>query len=101
MLKLIRDAQIIRAAFDGAAILDDLRDDAARLAVLKSVDKAERMLSEFFVSRAEAENIISVYPDAPAAKPLKEMLELQMPELGESEAVLKEKLLKIKEILTK
>ena len=101
MLKLIRDAQIIRAAFDGAAIQDDLRDDAARLAVLKSVDKAERMLSEFFVSRAEAEKIISAYPDAPAAKPLKEMLELQMPELGESEAVLKEKLLKIKEILTK
>jgi hypothetical protein len=101
MLKLIRNAQILRAAFDGSVIWNELRDDAARLAVLKSVTKAEALLPEFFSAREEAEALLEAYPESLAAKPLGEMLALQMPELGASEENLREQLIKIKEKMTK
>jgi hypothetical protein len=101
MLKLISNAQILRAAFDGSVIWNDLRDDSARLTVLKSVEKAEKLLPEFFSVREEAEALIAAYPDSLAAKPLAEMLVLQMPELGASEENLKDQLAKIKEKMTK
>jgi hypothetical protein len=101
MLKLIRNAQILRAAFDGSVIWNELRDDAARLAVLKSVTKAEALLPEFFSAREEAEALLEAYPESLAAKPLGEMLALQMPELGASEENLREQLTKIKEKMTK
>ena len=101
MLKLIRNAQILRAAFDGSVIWNELRDDAARLAVLKSVTQAEGLLPEFFSAREEAEELLAAYPESLAAKPLGEMLALQMPELGASEENLREQLTKIKEKMTK
>ena len=63
--------------------------------------KAEALLPEFFSARKEAEELLAAYPESLAAKPLGEMLALQMPELGASEENLRNQLTKIKEKMTK
>ena len=63
--------------------------------------QAEALLPEFFSVRKEAEELLAAYPESLAAKPLGEMLALQLPELGASEENLREQLTKIKEKMTK
>ena len=100
MLQLIRQATLLREACDGAAIFAQIGDSEKRLQVIRKLNQLAEILPELTEARKQAEKLIGMYPDSPAAGALKSVLTLAEPEIADAD--LKDKIQKkLSELLLK
>ena len=90
--KMEKHSVVLRKALDGARVYSRIKDGAVKLEVIQNLNKSLNDLPELFAERASAKELISLYPESPAAFALSGMLTLAEPEALEGEEVLKQKL---------
>ena len=81
MLQLIRQSTLLREACDGAAIFAQISDSENRLQIIRELNQLAEILPELTAARKQAEKLIGMYPDSPAAGALKSVLTLGEPEI--------------------
>ena len=81
MLQLIRQSTLLRAACDGAVIYAQVSDPEKRLQIIRKLNQLAEILPELTSARKQAEKLIGMYPDSPAAGALKSVLTLAEPEI--------------------
>ena len=90
MLQLIRQSTLLREACDGVAIYDQIKDAKSKLQIIGKLTRCIETLPELAAARKQAEKLIGMYPDSPAAGSLRSMLTLSDPEILDTD--LQEKL---------
>ena len=90
IVSLEKTSVLLRKALDGAKVYEQISGDKARLQVIQSLHQILEQLPALFEARSAAQNLISLYPDSPAASALKGMLTLSEPEASQGQDLLRQ-----------
>ncbi|MBQ7404070.1 MAG: Gfo/Idh/MocA family oxidoreductase [Lentisphaeria bacterium] len=90
IVSLEKTSVLLRKALDGAKVYEQISGDKARLQVIQSLHQILEQLPALFEARSAAQNLISLYPDSPAAYALKGMLTLSEPEASQGQDLLRQ-----------
>lgn len=94
-------SMLLRKALDGAAVYHRITEDAAKMEVIRFLHRSLGFLPDLYTVREMAKELISLYPESPAAYALTGMLTIAEPDILDKQEVLEQRLKKLMRDLLK